>query len=48
MDNEAFVLADVMGIGQEEGVGVLHHVMKLDLPADRDRLLKLGMTVGGR
>ena len=34
VDNEAFVLADIadlMGIGQEETVAILHHVMEHDI-----------------
>jgi hypothetical protein len=34
VDNEAFVLADiadVMGIGEEEAIAILHHVMEHDI-----------------
>ena len=34
VDNEAFVLADIadiMGIGHEEAVAILHHVMEYDI-----------------
>lgn len=31
VDNEAFILADVMGIGQEEAVGVLQHKMEHEI-----------------